>query len=152
MDDFDRLIKDENIIKITKKASEKFRRLLNKEEIYTCILNAIWKASNKYNPQKGSKFTTYLYQGVVIECLTQIKFNKQKRYSKEIHENYATVDRNYTDLIDEILTRCDDPQIILDKFIHNKTIKEIAVEYKICNETARLRIKKNLKKLQKYFN
>lgn len=152
MDDFDRLIKDENIMKITKKASEKFRRLLNKEEIYTCILNAIWKASNKYNPQKGSKFTTYLYQGVVIECLTQIKFNKQKRYSKEIHENYATVDRNYTDLIDEILTRCDDPQIILDKFIHNKTIKEIAVEYKICNETARLRIKKNLKKLQKYFN
>ncbi len=152
MDDFDKLIKDENIIKITKKASEKFHRLLDKEEIYTCILNATWKAYIKYNPQKGSKFTTYLYKGVIIECLTQIKFNKHKRTYVELHENYSTNDINYTDLIDEILAKCDDPGLILDKFFHNKTIKEIAAEHKICNETARLKIKKNLKKLQKYFN
>lgn len=152
MDDFDKLIKDENIIKITRKASKRFHRILDKEEIYTCILNAIWKAYSKYNPNKGSKFTTYLYQGVVIECLTQVKFNKQKRNYVDLHENYANYDINYVDLIDEILEKCDDPQIILDKYFNNKTIKEIAVEYKICNETARLRIKKNLKKLQKYFN
>lgn len=148
MSNFEKLLEDENVIKIAKRAAASFCNSLSKDEIYTCILNALWKASERHDPDKGSKFTTYLYNGVVMECLTQQKFNSSK-LTTQIHNNIPER-RNFTDNIElmDNICECDDPQVIIDYYFNNKSIKEIADEMGVCGETIRLKIKKNLKKLQ----
>jgi DNA-directed RNA polymerase specialized sigma subunit len=145
---FEELLVDENIKKIAHKASMRFINRLNEDEIQTCILNALWKSTLKYNEKLGSKFTTYFYKGVIMECLSQIKFNKSKFL--QYHSNLKDKRRDgiSIDLIEEI-EKCDDPNLIIDKFIYNKSIKEIACEHGVSGETIRLKIKKNIKKLKK---
>lgn len=148
MNNFDKLLEDENIVKIARRAAAGFAKSLSRDEIYTCILNAIWKASNKFDPELGAKFTTYLYNGVIMECLTQQKFNSNKNTS-QIHNNIPE-NKNFSDsfeLMDNI-DQCEDPQLIIDYYFNNKSIKEIAQEMGVCGETIRLKIKKNLKKLR----
>jgi predicted DNA-binding protein YlxM (UPF0122 family) len=45
------------------------------------------------------------------------------------------------------IAACDEPQLIIDHYFNNKSIKEIAQESGVSGETIRLKIKKNLKKL-----
>ncbi len=145
---FEELLIDENIKKIAHKAAMKFINRLNEDEIQTCILNALWKATLKYNASLGSKFTTYFYKGVIMECLSQIKFNRSKFLP--YHNNLKDKRRGDVsiDLMEEI-DKCDNPDIIIDKFIYNKSIKEIALEHGVSGETIRLKIQKNVKKLKK---
>ena len=51
-------------------------------------------------------------------------------------------------MLDEINFACEDPTLILDRFYKNMSIKEIAESRGVCGETIRIRINKNLKKLQ----
>ena len=145
---FEELLIDENIKKITHKATTRFNNILSKDEIYTCIINALWKATLKYNPDLGSKFTTYLYKGVVMECLSQVKFNKNNflMFHNNIQDKKSSTIS--IDILDQI-ELCDNPDIIIDKFINNKSIKEMASERGVSGETIRLKIQKNIKKLKK---
>jgi DNA-directed RNA polymerase specialized sigma subunit len=148
MNKFEDFMVDENIVKIAKSASSRFSNTLSKDEIYTCVLNAIWKASERHDPKLGSKFTTYLYNGVIMECLTQQKFNRNRSVAK-LHDNIPETfnHADSIDLFDEI-QGCDNPSIILDYFFNNKSIKEIAQEQGVSGETIRLKLKKNLEKLK----
>lgn len=145
---FEDLIKDENVIKVAKNASTKFSYTLSKDEIETCILNAIWKASKKYDENFGVKFTTYLHRGVVMECLSQAKFNQNKILMK-LHSNIICKNNkpNKVELMDQ-LEKCGNPQLLIDYYIGNKTIKELALEHKVCGETIRLKIKKSINKIK----
>jgi DNA-directed RNA polymerase specialized sigma subunit len=148
MSKFEELLADNDVIKVAKCAASSFCNTLSKDEIYTCILNAIWKASERHDPEKGSKFTTYLYNGVIMECLTQQKFNSSK-ITMPLHNNIPER-KNFTDNIElmDNICECDDPNLIIDYYFNNKSIKEIADEMGVSGETIRLKIKKNLKKLQ----
>ena len=59
-DRFKKITKDD-LERIAGKASYTFLGVLSDEEIESCILNAYWKASSKYNDKKNTKFTTYFY-------------------------------------------------------------------------------------------
>tara|TARA_Y100001963_G_C6501040_1_gene317867 strand:+ start:114 stop:485 length:372 start_codon:yes stop_codon:yes gene_type:complete len=117
------------------------------------MINAIYKAINKYEDGSNCKFTTYLYKGVQMECLTQKKFNIKSSFNRAQKLNNGITDNiNYeesTDMMDEIKTVCEDPELIFDRFYKNMTIKEIAKNRDVCGETIRLKIKKNLKKLRR---
>ena len=142
----------EDIYKISKKAASTFLSVLPEDEISTCILNAIWKALEKYDFQSTSrcKFTTYLYKGGVMECLSRKKFNCQnptfRIYENIISENNKDIDT--IDMLEEIKHQCDDASLIYDRFYKNMTIKEIAAVRGVCNETIRVKINKNLTKLR----
>lgn len=142
-----------DIIKIAKRASSTFTSTLSNDDLETCMINAIYKAINKYKDGSDCKFTTYLYRGVQMECLTQKKFNIKSSVNKAQRLTNSIADNlNYeesTDMIDEINTICEDPDIIFDRFYNNMTIKEIAQKRRVCGETIRLKIKKNLKKLRR---
>lgn len=145
---FEDLMVNDDIVKIAKHASSRFTNTLTKDEIYTCVLNAIWKAKNNHDPKKGSKFTTYLYNGIIMECLTQQKFNRGKTVVS-VHNNVAN-SRDYVgeiDLLDEV-KNCENADIMIDHFYKNKSIKEIAKEQGVSGETIRVKIKKNLEKLK----
>jgi DNA-directed RNA polymerase specialized sigma subunit len=136
--------------RIASRASYSFFGVLSESEIESCILSAFWKASEKFNSSKNCKFTTYFYNGVVMECLTQKKFNLNKPASK-IYENALSSnnkDIESIDMLDEINTHCDDPELMYNRYYKNMSVREIALTRGVCSETIRIKIKKNLTKLR----
>lgn len=144
-------IDSDDVFKILQKACSSFRYSLSQDELSTCCINALWKAIDRYSVESTCKFTTYLYKGVVMECLSQKKFNKEKlSFGGKVHSNIQDPKQHYEqiDMLDEINFACEDPSLILDRFYKNMSIKEIAENRGVCGETIRIRINKNLKKLQ----
>lgn len=145
-------LKNKDITKIMNKASSRFTNQLDMDTIYTCQINALWKAFLHFKPEKNTKFTTYLYNGVFIECLKETKFqNKSKRSNKKLHEN---IDNNrddffMIDLLDELKTT-EEKDLIIDK-MSNMTIQEMADKRNISRETVRKRIKKLSKTFRNKF-
>lgn len=145
-------LKDKNITNIMHKASKRFINQLDKDTIYTCQINALWKAFVNFKPEKNAKFTTYLYNGVFIECLKEVKFkNKYSQNVKKVHNNIATNNEQYLliDLLDEVKNP-EDKDLIIDK-ISNMTIQEMADKRNISRETVRKRLKKLSRNFQHKF-
>jgi hypothetical protein len=141
-------LNDKNIIKIMNKASKRFSNQLDRDAIYTCQINALWKAFLHFNPDKNVKFTTYLYNGVFIECLKQIKFeNKGKLFKHKLHNNISDNKDAYflIDLFDEVSGV--EKELLLDKF-SNMTIEEIAKKHNSNRETMRKKLKSILSKIK----
>jgi len=150
------MLKNKDIIRISESAASSFRSSLSDEEIKNCIYNAIWKANNRFDDSKNTKFTSYLHRGVVLECLDQQKANKGKIKTKSFHyqDSYNTSSVscvfnrfNEIDMMDEI-ERCEDPKLLYDRFYLNMTIGELAKSRNVCGETIRTRLEKNLKKIK----
>jgi RNA polymerase sigma factor (sigma-70 family) len=136
-------LSDENILKVMNKASRSFKSHLDADEIYTCQINALWKAIKNYNPSKKTKFTTYLYAGVIIECIKNVKFNsKHSKQTTHLHYN----SHNYYDdntmfyLLDEIENETE--ATILKMRSERRTIEDIGGKLGISRETVRKKIKK----------
>tara|TARA_Y100000296_G_C5135438_1_gene237928 strand:+ start:243 stop:698 length:456 start_codon:yes stop_codon:yes gene_type:complete len=140
-------LKDSDIQNIMNKAAGTFRRQLSEDEIHTCKLNALWKAFCNHDENKAAKFTTYLYNGVRIECIREVKFN-QKKHS-QLHPNIADSRDSFfkVDLMDE-LESCPNKELLMDK-MENLTIKEIAQKHGCNRETIRRKIKKSINHMSK---
>lgn len=165
----EKAMKDENITKVMHKASNRFRNQLDQDSIYTCQLNALWKAFLHFNPEKykNVKFTTYLYNGVFIECLKEVKFHqKHKRFTeKALHENltkdsisesmgaldkpisFSNKDISMIDILDEA-RNSEELELIMDKF-NNMTINEMAKKRNSNRETVRKKLKNVLNRIRK---
>lgn len=145
-------LKNKDIINIMHKASKRFTNQLDKDSIYTCQINALWKAFLNYKPEKNTKFTTYLFNGVFIECLKEVKFNsKHQKNRKKLHDNIMKNNEQYLliDILDEMSNE-EDKQLLIDK-INNMTIQEMANKRDISRETVRKRLKKLVQKFQDKF-
>lgn len=146
-------LSDKDITKIMIKASNSFKSQLDADEIKTCKLNALWKAIKNFNPDKKTKFTTYLYQGVFIECLKELKFKqKSKVCNKKLHNNVPSTNTDLLviDLLDEAKTQ-EERDLIIDK-ISNKTINEMAQTRTYSRETVRKKLKKIAANMKDKFN
>jgi len=145
---FEELIEDEEIIKIGSKASQSFTDCLSKDEIRTCIMSALWSATNNYKEGKNTKFTTYFYKGVVYECIKQKKINNKKNKLSmtnfpinQVFKKNELFDR--IDILEEINT-LKDADIIKERFYLNFTLEDIAKKRGISKEAVRFKLKKNL--------
>ena len=144
---FSEAINNEDVKKISLKAASSFTDCLSEEEIKNCIHGAIWSATINFNPEKNSKFTTYLYRGVIYECLKCKKSNKNSKINcvninnNLISDNFKSFDK--IDIMDEI-KKCAEPELIIDRFFYNFTLNEIANKRGISKETVRFKLKKNL--------
>ena len=145
------VMQDAKLIKIAYSATSRFKKNMSKEEIDNCIINAVWKALKTYEPESGCKFSSYLYLGVIMECQAFYKMNIHKKefsYTTASTEyTYKTLD--YIDMMDEIFTCCEDPDLIYDRYYKNMSIQEIADKTKKSGETIRNKIKKDLQRLKK---
>lgn len=143
-------LKNKDIINIMNKACKRFNKQLDRDSLYTCQLNALWKSFVHFNPKKGAKFTTYLYNGVFIECLKEIKFkNKYNFCNKKLHENIVKNSDPYfiIDIMDE-LKSSEEKELFLDK-LSNMTIEEMAKKRNSNRETTRKKLKKMITNLNK---
>lgn len=144
-------LKDTNILKIMNKASKRFSNQLDRDTIKTCQLHALWKTFVNYDATKGAKFTTYLYNGVFIECMKEIKFyQKSARNTGKLHDNIQENKNQY--LIIDILDELDEAEqeIFLDR-MSNMTIAEMATKYGKNRESTRRKMHKVLNKVAKKF-
>ena len=143
------LMQDEEISRLTKAAASSFRYSLTEDEIENCIYHAIWRAYDKYDAELNDcKFSSYLYRGVVMECMSFKRSNEKRVFSVlkgsvKHNKSYDSYD-DRVDMLDEI-NNCEDPSIIFDRFYNNMTIKEIANTNNISRELVRRKINKNLK-------
>lgn len=148
----EKYLNNEDIMKVAYKAAASFSKILSKDEIKSCVLNALWKADANYDESNTTKFTSYLHRGVVFECLTQRKFNQKKTLSTLSHligdsrDYFSSID--FKDAID---TKCDDPSLIYDKFYKDMTFEEMGKERGVCGERIRQRVEKNLSILREVF-
>jgi RNA polymerase sigma factor (sigma-70 family) len=144
-------LNNKDILKIMNKASKRFRNTLDGDAIYTCQINALWKAFLHFKPEKKAKFTTYLYQGVFIECLKEVKFVNKSKSPHKLHENMSSYQNTtiMVDLLDELKNE-EDREIIMDR-ISRMTINEIAQKKNVSRETIRKKIKKILNKFEHKF-
>jgi hypothetical protein len=144
-------LKDTNIVKIMNRASKRFKGQLDNDTIYTCQINALWKAFLNHDPNKAAKFTTYLYNGVFIECMKEIKFkNKSKRCGGKLHDNISDNKDPFLmiDIMDELNE--EEKQIFVDK-ASNMTISEMAQKYGTNRESTRRKVHKIIHNISKKF-
>lgn len=149
----EKALKDKNIIKIMNKASKSFTKQLDQDSIYTCQINALWKAFMNYKPEKKTKFTTYLYHGVFIECIKEVKFIKKfDKCVKKLHDNIpGSYNQNLLlEIMDELETE-EERELINDKLM-NMTIDEIAKKRNSNRETTRKKLKKAMNKIGRNFS
>lgn len=146
----EKALKDKNIVNIMNKASRSFSKQLDHDSIYTCQINALWKAFVNFKPEKNTKFTTYLYNGVFIECIKELKFlNKfSKIYRKKLHNNISENDTTQImiEIIDELDTE-EEISLIMDK-LANMTIEEMSKKRNMNRETTRKKLKNTMSKLK----
>ena len=156
MTDFDKRIEEalrnKDIVKIMNKSAHRFSNQIDRDEIYSCQLKALWKAMINFKPEKGIKFTTYLYNGVFIECLKEVEFHdKHKRFTKSmLHTNVETKSDWTTEMVDifDELQNDEERELIMDKY-SNMSIKEIATKHNINRETVRKKIKNIMARIKK---
>ena len=147
----EKALNDSNIKKIMNKASMRFKNQLDYDTIYSCQLNALWKAFLNHDPNKAAKFTTYLYNGVFIECMKEVKFhNKSRRCGGKLHDNIDSNRDSFflIDLMDEL--QDSDKELIMDR-MSNMTIVEIAKKHNSNRETVRRKINKIAQSLKTKF-
>jgi len=146
-------LNNKDIVKIMHKASRSFNSALDIDEIYTCQLNALWKSFKNFKPDFGTKFTTYLYNGVYIECLKELKFKqKSSRCSKKLHNNISSTNADLLtiDIMDEVLDQ-EEFDLLHDK-ICNMTINEMSSKRDYSRETVRKKLKKISNRIKDKFN
>jgi DNA-directed RNA polymerase specialized sigma24 family protein len=142
-------LSNEDIMKVAHHASSTFTRTLSKDEIKSCILRALWRAAGKYDKSKLTKLTTYLYNGVIFECLNQKRANKPRCTSiMYIDKPCPSRQIERLDMLDAIYAKCDCPELVVDRFYGGMTIQELAEKHSTSNETIRLRLLKNIEKLK----
>ena len=143
----ERDMKDEDLVRVMNKASMSFSKQLSLDEIETCHINAMWKAHQHYNPKFGTLFLTYLYKGVQIECLRELKFKQKNSDFSPVHSNiHDRKDYSFSVELEEEIDLLPNKQMVRDK-LSGLSVKEIAEKFGLNRETTRRKIKKSLARL-----
>ena len=143
----ERDMKDEDLVRIMNKASMSFSNQLSFDEISTCHINAMWKAHEHYDPKFGTLFLTYLYKGVQIECLRELKFKQKHRDFQPMHANIQNKkDYSFAIELEEEIDLLPNKDMVRDK-LSGLSVKEIAEKFGLNRETTRRKIKKSIARL-----
>jgi RNA polymerase sigma factor (sigma-70 family) len=135
---------DNNVRNIMNKVSNRYKQNIDFDDIESIQMQTLWKCIEKYDPERGTKFTSYVYQQ-----LSYALKNKVKKKRNEFNvEEFDKADFNYAnklevmDIVGDLEE--DDKQVIEQRFYHNMTMKEIGRANGYSRETARRRLKKAL--------
>ena len=119
------------------------------DDIESIKMQTLWKCIEKYDPTRGSKFTSYLYQQLSFAFKNKLKSKRVEFANSEI-EKPDEKNRYKYEIID-ILTGLEPEleEVLTQRFYHNMTMVEIGEANGYSRETARRRLKKAIKTCQK---
>jgi DNA-directed RNA polymerase specialized sigma24 family protein len=130
---------------IMEKACSRFKASINKDELHECKLFALWDAMKYWRP-KGKKFTSFLYQKTVWECLKTIKKKTKDNHVNLCIDKAYTCPLNVSEILEKLPNELKD--ILVKRYIHRMTLREISIIYQCCHETIRRKIIKAIKILK----
>ena len=128
---FEDYLNDTNIVNIA----------IDLDEIESIKMLTLWRCVDKYDPTRGAKFTSYLYQQLHWALKNKLK-KKNIEYGCSDIESTDIGAKYASDVRDIMIGLDPDVQNILNqRFFHNMTMVEIAEANGYSRETARRRLK-----------
>ena len=136
---------DSNVRNIMNKVSKQYRYKIDLDDIESIQMNTLWKCIEKYDENRGTKFTSYLYQQLSYAFKNKIK---KKRQEFNV-DKFDKMDANYGNKLEVIdIVHGLDPdtaKILEQRFYNNMTMKEIGKRNGYSRETARRKLKNAIK-------
>tara|TARA_R110002020_G_scaffold85673_1_gene211272 strand:- start:447 stop:926 length:480 start_codon:yes stop_codon:yes gene_type:complete len=149
MDKIENYLKNPDVVNIMNAVSNKYRKSIDLDEIDSIKMTTLWKCIDKFDPLRGAKFTSYLYQQLSFAFKNELKKKKQIWYRDNNQIDAITnhgSQESCLDFGDTISGLPDDVVKILEqRFLGNMTMVEIASANGYSRETARRRLKKAIK-------
>jgi RNA polymerase sigma factor (sigma-70 family) len=138
---FDEAYKNIDYKRIMDKVCSRYSRAVDPDDLTSIRLNTLWECLKKYDPTRGAKFTSYLYQQLTFAIKNSLKKRKREFTNIPI-EKY----KNETENISLVLSDLPDEysNLLRQKYLGNMTMEEIGKENGYSRETARRKIKKAL--------
>lgn len=143
---FDEKWNDPSIQSVMTKVSNRYKRNVDLDEIDSIKMDTLWVCIDKFDPTKGMKFTSYVYQQLSYAFKNKVKkrgvqFNNVDTLEKidEDFENQVNVSEFLFGLDEELI------QVIEQRFYKNMTMIEIGKTNGYSRETARRRVQKAIK-------
>lgn len=136
---------DSNVRNIMNKVSNRYKRNIDLDDIESIQMNTLWQCIEKYDEERGTKFTSYLYQQLSYAMKNKVK---KKRVEFQV-EQFDKQDTNYSNKLQvlDIMGGLDSEtvNILEQRFFHNMTMKEIGKKNGYSRETARRRLRNAIK-------
>ena len=156
MDNIEEMLKDSNIVNIMNAVSNRYTKSIDLDEIESIKMITLWKCREKYDPTRGAKFTSYLYQQLSFAFKNELKKKKNMLYLDNIQLDFfgqrsrstAALDRGdcHSEFSDALTGLPEDVSGILkQRYVGNMTMVEIARENGYSRETARRRLQRAIK-------
>ena len=134
-----------DIQNIMNKVANRYKNAVDFDDIESIKMQTLWRCMDKYDPDRGTKFTSYIYQQLSFAFKNKIK-KKRREFNVESIEN---VDRKLQSKMEvkDILMGLDSEytDIIHKRYYQNMTMMEIGKSNGYSRETARRRLKKAIK-------
>lgn len=160
--EFEEAFGDKNNVKIIKKVTLRYSKIIQEDDLISCGIHALWRALRSHDAKYGQKFTTSLYRFCEWECKRELrKKNKKNKYKycivdfqrachSETISDKAIIDMSGISVFaregerdfEELLEMLDlgEKSIIEKRFKEEKNITEISKETNI----SKLKIKKTI--------
>jgi DNA-directed RNA polymerase specialized sigma24 family protein len=133
------LLSDPNVVGIMNAVGSRYRSI-DPDQLDSIKLNTLWECSKKYNPNRGTKFTSYLYQNLVFAFKNELKKNIREFPTETIELNTPAQATNTTDIFDGMPKEY--ANLLEQKYVYNMTMNEIGDKNGYSRETARRKVAK----------
>ena len=140
-----------DIQNIMNKVAGRYKGSIDFDDIESIKMQTLWNCIKKYDPTRGSKFTSYLYQQLSFAFKNKLKTKSIEYSNISLEKQDFRADTRH-EVID-VLTGLDADltEVIQQRFYHNMTMVEIGEANGYSRETARRRLKKAIKICQKNY-
>ena len=149
MDNIENYLKNPDVVNIMNAVSNKYSKSIDLDEIDSIKMLTLWKCIEKFDPDRGAKFTSYLYQQLSFAFKNELKKKKQMWYRDNTQIDSVNSNDSYDSHIefrDTISGLPEDVSTILQqRFLGNMTMVEIAKANGYSRETARRRLQTAIK-------
>ncbi len=137
-------LSDPNVIAIMNSVASRYSRNIDFDQLESIKLNTVWECLKKYDPTRGAKFTSFLYQMLNFSFKNELKKKKREFATDSVRNN--TPDHYYdqgVDTFDGIPVKAS--RILKQKYVYNMTMVEIGKENGYSRETARRKLAEAIK-------
>jgi|TARA_R100000152_G_C6689964_1_gene121799 RNA polymerase sigma factor (sigma-70 family) len=149
MDNIENYLKNPDVVNIMNAVSNKYSKSIDLDEIDSIKMLTLWKCIKKFDPDRGAKFTSYLYQQLSFAFKNELKKKKQMWYRDNVQIDGTTSSDSYDSFVEFRDTISGLPEevstILQQRFLGNMTMVEIARANGYSRETARRRLKTAIK-------
>lgn len=140
-------LNDGSVIAIMNSVCNRYRRAIDADQIESIKTNTLWKCVQNYDISHGAKFTSYLYQQLSFACKNELKKLNREYATENICQNTVDPRSSLPESMSEFVDGLpeEDAEIIVQRFVYNMTMIEIAEANGYSRETARRRVSKAIK-------